>query len=640
MNCEQVEELLSAYLDDTLAVGEDEAAEAGSQLHMAITTHLTECLHCSTILADFRRFDNLLAHMPRISPSSALRDNIFSSPEYLELTGTYNSSIDSIDTATTRPYKSVQRTVSGRPQLVALPGGRRFSTAKSQTASHRPMSAAVPPPTQKRPGRWGLRAMQVTIAAALLLTLGVGSLIGWNLWLQSQAQLTNSGAITPPAGIDQHTPLSAGMRFVFLRDGALWSASTDGSTPPSRLTPVNVTVAANWSISPPLPGRAAGDMIAYIDLQRAQVHTIRSDGQRDTVVPQALLKAGISPASVWETASGEAILQSLMWSKDGSMLAFVADPTGTGTASLYILSLATGNIQMVHTPMKGNVVSPVWSPDGVRIAFAVTHGGLVSLLDYNTQNNGLLLITNSVNSQAHPNDTLLTLDWSPSIDAPTITWSVGDTNQVHSIWVHHVGMGTTATSQLILSGQYAQAIYSRNGHGGLGSWLVVTILAGRPANLLRMDVAAGALPVILTSGKQIGFAQWSADGTQADYLDSIISNVGTLHVVNATTAVDTFIAQRVADEPAPAWSGNGQYLAYSTGTQVAVKDVRGNTQPKQIKPHGPASALLWSATTSQQLIVALRDGSQGTYIIDIQQNIAHQIDQQQITGSVLWSEIP
>jgi len=483
--------------------------------------------------------------------------------------------------------------------------------------------------------------MQVTIAAALLLTLGVGSLIGWNLWLQSQAQLTNSGAITPPAGIDQHTPLSAGMRFVFLRDGALWSTPADGSTPASRLTPLNVTVAANWSISPPLPGRAAGDVIAYIDLQRAQVHTIRSDGQRDTIVPQSLLKAGISPASVWETASGEAILQSLMWSKDGSMLAFVADPTGAGTASLYILSLATGNIQMVHTPMKGNVISPIWSPDGVRIAFAVTHGGLVSILDYNTQNNGLLLITNSVNSQAHPNDTLLTLDWSPNIDAPTITWSVGDTNQVHSIWVHHVGMGgTAATSQLILNGQYAQAIYSRNGHGGLGSWLVVTTLAGHSANLLRMDVTAGAFPVILTSGKQIGFAQWSPDGTQVDYLDSIISNVGALHVVNTTTAADTFIAQRVVDEPAPAWSGNGQYLAYSTSTQVAVMDVRGNTHPKQIKPYGPASALLWSTTTPQQLVVALRDGSQGTYIVDTQHNVAHQVDQQQVSGSVLWTEIP
>src|SRR5260221_10418682 len=68
---------------------------------MAITTHLTGCLHCSTILADFPRFDNLLAHMPRISPSPALRDKIFSSPAYLELTGTNNS----IDTATTRPYK-------------------------------------------------------------------------------------------------------------------------------------------------------------------------------------------------------------------------------------------------------------------------------------------------------------------------------------------------------------------------------------------------------------------------------------------------------------------------------------------------------------------------------------------------------
>src|SRR5205807_6346665 len=85
MNCEQVEELLSVYLDDSFAVGE--TAETALELQHDIAAHLQDCARCSTTLADFRRFDTLLAQMPHISPSPALREKIFTSPEYFELTG-------------------------------------------------------------------------------------------------------------------------------------------------------------------------------------------------------------------------------------------------------------------------------------------------------------------------------------------------------------------------------------------------------------------------------------------------------------------------------------------------------------------------------------------------------------------------
>ena len=79
MNCEQVEELLSAYLDDSLTV--EETTEAALELQHSIAAHLQDCVRCSTTLADFRRLDTLLAQMPRISPSLALREKIFTSPE-------------------------------------------------------------------------------------------------------------------------------------------------------------------------------------------------------------------------------------------------------------------------------------------------------------------------------------------------------------------------------------------------------------------------------------------------------------------------------------------------------------------------------------------------------------------------------
>src|SRR6266568_3392733 len=616
MNCEQVEELLSAYLDDMLAIGE--TAEAADQLRLEVAAHLTNCVQCSAIIADFRRSDALLAQMPRVSPDPALRNRIFTSPEYLELTGTDDINVAGTDKEQTAPYRDIRRDTPGRPQLVALPGGRRSSSSEPNASSPIgiPQRLVAPPVVQKRRsvgGVGGLRVLQTIIAATILLTLGVGGLIGWNLWMQKNTPASSIRMYTPPAGPSSRGPLSAGMHFVFLRDGTLWSAPADGSTPAAQLTSKNITVGANWVVSSPLPGRSAGNMLAYIDLQRALVHTIRSDGLRDTIVQQPLLKAGVAPSSVWDTAVGDDVLTSLTWSKDGSMLAFIADPAGKGSTSLYILSAATGTVQMVSLPMKGSVSHPVWSPDGIRVAFVLTNNGKTSILDYNTQNHGLLMITSSLNSPAYPNDTVLTLDWSPDTNTPAITWSVGVIGQVHSIWLRHVGAG---------------------------SWLLVTSVLGRAGNLWRIDVTPGAYPVALTSGKQVNFAQWSSDGTQVDYLDSISSGVGTLYIVNVTTVVNTLIAKGVANEPAPAWSVDGQQLVYNTGTHTIVINVQGNKKLQPLTLQGLASAFVWSATSPHQLVVALSDGKQGVYLVDTQHNSTLQLDQQAINGPILWTEVP
>jgi predicted anti-sigma-YlaC factor YlaD len=81
MSCEHVKELLSAYLDNMLA---DEERKT-------VAEHIQTCASCYAIQEDFRRFDILLSQVPRVNPSPMLRRRIFSSLEYLELTGTYSS---------------------------------------------------------------------------------------------------------------------------------------------------------------------------------------------------------------------------------------------------------------------------------------------------------------------------------------------------------------------------------------------------------------------------------------------------------------------------------------------------------------------------------------------------------------------
>src|ERR1700680_4551770 len=381
MNCEQVEELLSAYLDNMLAPEE----------RRAIAAHLQTCRSCSEALADFRRNDALLSHLPRVSPDPALRERIFSSPEFLELTGTEGTAPEGEAplewTVPRLSVKSPRRDTPGHPHLIAIPGGR--STAPGPTVR---IDTQIP---QRGRGR-GLRIMIAAMAAALIVAIGIGALVGTSA-LFHPASTGNNGGITPPAHGPQGTgQLSAGIRFVFLRDKALWSELANGSsTQPDRLTSNGVMVADHWVVSATLPWRAAGDMLAYIDLQNARVHTIRSDGQEDTVIKQPLLKANISPTSVWDTNTGTIILSSLTWSPDGNKLSFVGDPDGTGQTHLYIYSTVANAVTQVPVTVQGSVSHPTWSPDSARLAYEVSQQGITSttsIFDYNIQRNGTLSV--------------------------------------------------------------------------------------------------------------------------------------------------------------------------------------------------------------------------------------------------------
>jgi len=276
----------------------------------------------------------------------------------------------------------------------------------------------------------------------------------------------------------------------------------------------------------------------------------------------------------------------------------------------------------------------VWSPDNARIAFGFTHNGMMSILDYNVSKREVLTVAPTIATTQNPRDILLALDWTPS-NGPTITWSVGTQGHIHSVWVRHVGTSDNGV-QVLSNGDYTQAVYSRYGENGTGSWLLTRALATNTDTLLSLTLT-GAVRTI-ASGSQLGVAQWTLDGKHITYFDSFASGVGTLHSVDTTTGVNTLVAHTVRSMPAPTWSVDGQHLLYDSGTHSFVANAQ--NKQTQLPVTGSASTFTWSTTSPYTAIVATQDGAQGVYLIDTQRNTAKVLSTQHITGSIVWTQVP
>lgn len=643
MDCKLVEERLSAYLDDMLAPAE----------RRDVAVHLQSCSRCMTLLAELRQNDILLARLPRVTPSLALRERLFAMPELREFVEALSapgqvapaSNYDRVFT----PVSQETREAGGRPRLISPPVDRvsvPWSPMPVEEVSPIPPatrpSPDAPAPRSSRPRlqKRLFTPLKIAIAAALIVALGTASLLGLSF-----RQQTNSaslpGAITPPAApaTGSQVPLAAGSRFVFLRAGTLWSTLADGSNrQPERLTPANVTVAPGWMVNPAQGSHTAGALLAYVDLQSAEVHTIRSDGQQDTPVHQALFKT--ASATSWDSTEGQTILNSLTWSPDGSSLAFIGDPTGAGLTNLYLYALSTNAVRMVATTLKGSASSPVWSPDGTRLAFTLAHNGAVNIMDYNIRSKETLSLSNLAESQGSSANRVLTLAWSASASAPAITWSLGTVGRISSIWLHRVGSGGTTYPQRLVSGDYLQALYSPRVHNNAGGWLLVATVAGRASDIWYLELTASSRLVPLSQGKQVSFARWSPDGTTIFYLDRLDNGLGRGHLVNMASGADQLISTQVAVNPAPAWSAGGQQLAYSTGTQITIVSTQKNNQALPLHLSGQITNFSWSPASPHQLLVVMGNPAPGIYLVDTRHNSSLQLDRAGTTSAVQWTEIP
>lgn len=79
-------------------------------------------------------------------------------------------------------------------------------------------------------------------------------------------------------------------------------------------------------------------------------------------------RSGVGPARVTATSGAAAASEKdVTWSPDSKSLAFFSDAAQPGQSQLYVAALGTAPRELTH--IKGDVSSPLWSPDGRTIAF-------------------------------------------------------------------------------------------------------------------------------------------------------------------------------------------------------------------------------------------------------------------------------
>ncbi len=623
MKCEWAEGYLSAYLDNTL----------DPPLRAEVSEHLASCERCSAILADYRRYDALLADAVRITPPDSLRDRIFSSPEFATI---LQSSSRQAERSASQSTPLAKPTLGPRWRTPASPFPLTPTTADTPDATPGETPAVSEAPTEDtdtpstdaparvpvvmpiRPTRrLPIEKILLPVAAALILALGVSALFRAEFGPSGASRSQNPGQIVGAPNFST-APLSAGPRLVYAHDGALWSAPEVGVNGApivaQRLTPPSVDVVA-WSVSPIANGQG-GAWIVYVDGKTGALHLVRSDRQQDQIIGAVAFPSAkghpINPA-FWSSALGRAALANLSWSPNGQQIAYMQVETSSATVTVNVGILVQTNDPANPVIMRsaqawaaiGSAATHLaWSADSAWLAVTQAPLGAGA-----TGVHGVWLyhVTTNVSTQLamqadpqHPTATVTQLAIAQSGGQTIVTWAASDGPTITGVFAQPAtASAATTPTRLTPDGAAISAADVTTS----GEWLIAN---GNALETISALAPAGTTPqTVATLGAPAQAIKWSPTGAIA----AIVSQ-GALSLWSPTAGV-TPVATGVGAAPALAWSPDGQRLAFVTSdnvTSALVPD--GRAAGLTALGHAAQTAtLLWSPD-GRLLAIAASNGTQ------------------------------
>ena len=221
-----------------------------------------------------------------------------------------------------------------------------------------------------------------------------------------------------------------------------------------------------------------------------------------------------------------------VWSPDGARLAYVA--FDQKKPIVYVQNLATGQRQ-VAANLKGNNSAPAWSPDGRQLAIVLTRDGHSQIYSVNADGSGLKRLTTSSGIDTEPN-------WSPDGKYLLFTSDRGGSPQIYRM----PSYGGEA-ARLSYDGSYnVSPRYSPDGK----SFAFIQREGGR-FRIAVQDIVSGQVQV-LTDNTQDESPSWAPNGKMILYATTVLGR-GILSAVSSDGRVKQKLSTQSGDVREPAW---------------------------------------------------------------------------------------
>jgi Tol biopolymer transport system component/DNA-binding winged helix-turn-helix (wHTH) protein len=362
--------------------------------------------------------------------------------------------------------------------------------------------------------------------------------------------------------------------------------------------------------------------------------------------PQEQQALSVKPFTAYP---GEAI--SPAFSPDGSRIAFAwdGDPApGTKGFDLYVKALGSETLlRITHHPSES--MSPVWSPDGTQIAFQRVDGGIgadsgiyvvPALGGPERKLRSTRMPSTNFNWFSWHNFTLIS--WSP--DGKWIAFADVDTGEQHG-WIHLLSMETLEAKQVPISPGCAGEGLPAFSHNGeyLAYWC---FLSGNGESVLYSLPIRGGQPRALSP--VLAFPNgltWSADDKELIYSlysignGNLTSSLGEVMVANGMTS--QLASAGSAMMPTVSSRTNGlAYSSLSTSLNIWRRDLLHPESPAvEIMPSSRAQFdAQYSPDGKRIAFSSSRSGIQGVWIsADDGSNLVEISNPHDESGSPQWS---
>jgi uncharacterized repeat protein (TIGR01451 family) len=288
-------------------------------------------------------------------------------------------------------------------------------------------------------------------------------------------------------------------------------------------------------------------------------------------------------------------------------LAFETKPGGN--FEIYAIN-ADGTEELNVSRNDGGDADPVWSPDGLKIAWVRFIDGAGDIVVADADGNGEINLTNYAKDDRDPN-------WSP--DGSKIAfWRLVDDDgdlrrQVYT-------MDANGANPIRLTSHECQS-YDPNWSPD-GTKIAYVCGLNEYADIYVMD-ANGSNARFLTDNRlPEDVPAWSPDSTRIAYVryDGVQRRDSEIYVVDVASGVNTRLTFNDYSDYSPAWSPDGTKIAFSTylggSYEVAVMDADGSNVTNVTDTALGDFFPKWSPDGTMLSFISARDGNKELYVMD------------------------